>query len=86
MNDIPHNDAILPAELFAQLGEGAIAYVKPMTSDEVNRLFPDAPKIEPGLKLFALLGADGTPILLADTRDAVLANAMAHDLKTVSVH
>ena len=42
-----------PAEL-AALGEGEMAYVKPMQSDEVARLFPQAPKLQPGMQLFAL--------------------------------
>ncbi len=74
-----------PAEL-AALGEGQVAYVKPMQSDEVQRLFPQAPAMTPGLQLFALLSASGTPILLTDSRDAALANAWAHDLETVGLH
>ena len=74
-----------PAE-FAALGEGQVAYVKPMQSDEVRRLFPQAPAMAPGLKLFALLSASGTPILLTDSRDAALANAWANDLQTVGLH
>ena len=74
-----------PAE-FAALGEGQVAYVKPMQSDEVQRLFPQAPAIAPGLQLFALLSASGTPILVTDSRDAALANAWAHDLQTVALH
>jgi hypothetical protein len=74
-----------PAE-FAALGEGEVAYVKPMQSDEVQRLFPQAPAIAPGLQLFALLSASGTPILVTDSRDAALANAWAHDLETVALH
>ncbi len=74
-----------PAEL-AALGEGQVAYVKPMESDEVKRLFPQAPALAPGLKLFALLSASGTPILLTDSRDAAVANAWAHDLETVGLH
>ena len=70
----------------AALGEGQVAYVRPMISDEVRQLFPQAPAMQPGLKLFALLSASGAPILLADSRDAALANAWAHDLQTVSVH
>ena len=73
-----------PAEL-AALGEGQVAYVKPIRSDEVNALFPQAPAMAPGLNLFALLSASGTPILLTDSRDAALANAWAHDLQTVSL-
>lgn len=78
--------APLTAEQFAHLGDGAIAYVKEMTSEDVARVFPQAPKIAPGLQLFALLGADGTPIVLTDTRDAAVANAWQNDLQTVSLH
>jgi hypothetical protein len=74
-----------PAEL-AALGEGQVAYVKPMQSDDVQRLFPQAPAMAPGLQLFALLSARGEPILLTDSRDAALANAWAHDLETVGLH
>jgi hypothetical protein len=74
-----------PAEL-AALGEGQVAYVKPLQSDEVRRLFPQAPQMQPGLELFALLSASGAPILLTDSRDAAVANAWAHDLTMVSVH
>ena len=42
-----------PAEL-ATLGEGQVAYVKPLQSDEVASSFLQAPKIQPGLQLFAL--------------------------------
>ena len=79
------NVGLGPAEL-AALGEGQVAYVKPMESDEVQRLFPQAPTLAPGLKLFALLSASGTPILLTDSRDAAVANAWAHDLETVGLH
>ena len=74
-----------PADL-AALGEGQVAYVKPMSSDDVRRLFPQAPELAPGLPLFALLSASGAPILLTDSRDAAVANAWAHDLQTVSLH
>ena len=73
-------------QMLAALGEGQIAYVKPMLSDEVRRLFPQAPELAPGLPLFALLSASGMPILLADSRDTALANAWAHDLTPVSLN
>jgi hypothetical protein len=78
--------APLTPEQLAHLGDGAIAYVKEMRSEDVARLFPQAPKIQPGLQLFALLGADGTPIILTDSRDAAVANAWENDLQTVSLH
>jgi len=71
---------------FAHLGDGALAYVKPINSEDVGRLFPQAPALRPGVRLFALLGADGSPITLTDSRDAALANAWEHELETVSLH
>ena len=76
----------LTPEAFALLGGGQIAYVKPMRSEDVNRIFPGAPQIQPGMEIFALLAADGSPILLTDSKATAIANAREHDLTTVSVH
>ena len=72
-------------ESLATLGEGSIAYVKQIRSEDVPVLFPQAPKIAPGLKLFALHAADGTPIMLTDSREAAIANAWSNDLQEVIV-
>lgn len=85
MNEMNRNSPLTQAE-FAALGNGQVAYLKPMTSDELARIFPQASEIEPGLQLFALLSADGAPIVVADTREAATANAWEHDLRMVSVH
>ena len=79
------NQPIQIADL-AVLGEGHVAYVKPIRSDDVRQLCPQAPELAPGLELFALLSASGAPIMLTDSRDAAVANAWAHDLQTVSLH
>jgi hypothetical protein len=42
--------------------------------------------MQPGMKLFALHAADGTPILVTDTREAAVANAWSNELEAVSVH
>lgn len=76
----------LTPEAFAVLGGGEIAYVRPIRSEEVNKLFPQAPSLAPGMKLFSLHAADGTPIMLTDSREAAEANAREHELATVSVH
>ena len=73
-------------EALAHLGDGQIAYVKTIRSEDVHTLFPQVPEIQPGLKLFALHAADGTPIMLTDSREAAVANAMSQQLETVSVH
>lgn len=76
----------LSADEFAHLGQGAIAYVKPIKSDDVLKLFPQASEIRPGLDLFMLAGADGVPIMLTDSRDAAVANAWQNQMQAVSVH
>ena len=60
--------------------------MKTINSEDVARLFPQAPAIRPGLQLFALLGADGSAIMLTDSEDAAIANAWEHELQTVSLH
>ena len=79
------NNPLTTAE-FAALGSGQVAYLKPIMSDELARIFPQAPDIEPGLQLFALLAADCAPILVTDSREAATANAWEHDLRMVSLH
>ncbi|MBM3606942.1 MAG: DUF1150 domain-containing protein [Alphaproteobacteria bacterium] len=76
----------LTAEQFALLGGGDVAYVREMSSDEVIRLFPQIKGVQPGAKLFALIAADGSPILLTGSKDTALANAWENNLSTVSVH
>ena len=77
---------VITQEALAHLGDGRLAYVKTVNSEDVASLFPQAPKIAPGIKLFALHSADGTPIMLTDTREAALANAWSQELEAVSVH
>ena len=77
---------VITQDALAHLGDGRIAYVKAIQSEDVQKLFPQAPQIQPGVKLFALHAADGTPIMLTDTRESALANAWSQELETVSVH
>jgi hypothetical protein len=77
---------MMTEQAFAILGGGKIAYVKPIRSEDVHRLYPQAPELQPGMALFALHAADGTPIMVTDTREAAVANAITHELETVSVH
>ena len=82
----PASDAMMSREALALLGGGKIAYVKAIRSEDVASLFPQAPQIEPGVQLFALHAADGTPMMLTDSREAAIANAWSQELETVSVH
>lgn len=77
---------MISPEALAGLGGGKIAYVKAVRSEDVASLFPQAPQLQPGMQLFALHAADGTPIMLTDSREAAVANAWSNELETVSVH
>lgn len=86
MGDADAKTIDLTMQDLAHFGEGALAYIKPINSEDVQRIFPQAPSLRPGMKLFALLGADGSPIMLTNSRDAAIANAWEHELETVSLH
>jgi hypothetical protein len=77
---------VISPEALAMMGEGQIAYVKSIRSEDVPNLFPQAPRLSPGLKLFALHAANGAPIMLTDSFEAAIANAWSQELQAVSVH
>jgi hypothetical protein len=81
-----HNEQTLTPEAFAVLGGGEVAYVREIKSEDVKSLFPQAPMIAPGMKLFSLHAADGTPIIVTDSREAAISSAREHELSAVSVH
>jgi hypothetical protein len=84
-NEAGLNTTMTPDAL-AHLGDGHFAYVKAIRSEDVKRLFPEAPDLAPGTRLFSLHSADGTPIMLTDSREAAIANAWSQELETLSVH
>lgn len=79
-------DVVMSVSDFAHLGDGEVAYIKPMNGDEARRLFPAATALPDGINLYALVSADGTPLALADSRNAAIANAIQNDLQPMSVH
>jgi hypothetical protein len=70
----------------AGIGNGEVAYIRKIRSEDVSRCFPEAPNIDPNVDLWALFGADGTPILLTDNRSSTFFKAAEDELKTVSLH
>jgi len=85
MTAIEEKTPLTEAEL-AHLGEGTVAYLKEIDSDELRGKFPGMPHIAPRTRLWAVFAADGRPILLTDARDSALAGALQNDLTPVSVH
>ena len=71
---------------FKQLGDGEVAYIKQLDLDLAQKLFPVLRGKVDGINLYALLGADGTPLALTDSRNAAVASAIENDLVPLSVH
>ena len=90
MNKYEEEDDLTRAPMsrreFAQLGDGEVAYIKQLDPEVAEKLFPALQSTPKGIDLFAVLGADGTPRALTDSRNAAIANAIENDLVPVSVH
>jgi hypothetical protein len=74
------------AESLAALGENRLAYIRAIRSEEVAFLCAEAPLLPPGYRVFVLYAADGTPIMLADSHEAAMADAANREIETVSLH
>lgn len=85
MTDNETKITVTPAEL-AHIGEGVVAYLREIDTEELTTRFPGMPELKPGTKLWALFAANGQPILLTDERASALASARENDLMTVSIH
>jgi hypothetical protein len=70
----------------AHLGEGTIAYVRKITSDDLVSRFPGLPHIQPGLDLWAVFGASGQPMMVADEQAIAISAAVNRDLRPVSIN
>jgi hypothetical protein len=76
----------MSSESFAMLGENRLAYIKTVRSEEVAFLCAEAPLLPPGHRIYVLHNADGTPILLAGTRESAIADAASRQIETLSLH
>jgi hypothetical protein len=76
----------MSARDFATLAWRNLAYVRVARSEDVGFFCPEAPLLAPGQDVFVLYAADGTPLLVTDTRESAVANAKSEQLEAVSVH
>ena len=70
----------------AQIGNGHIAYLRQLAGSEIAEAFPNLVQIDPNVKVWALFGADGTPIAIADDAGGALSTAFQNNLLPVAVH
>jgi hypothetical protein len=76
----------LSPEDLAQLGGGALAYIREIEGKEAARLMGEQARVAPSARLFALYHADGTPVSISGTREAAEGSAYEHELMPMSVH
>ena len=76
----------MSAKDFAILAGSRLAYVRVARSEDVALFCPEAPLLAPGQEVFVLHAADGTPILVTDSRESAIANAENEQLEAVSLH
>jgi len=71
---------------FAAYGANAVGYVRQLRSEEVSSLYPQAPQLIPGVTVFVLHAADGTPLNITESFAEIMRAAEVHALEPVSVH
>jgi hypothetical protein len=71
---------------FAAYGSSAVGYVRQMRSEEAELLYPEVPQLIPGVTVFVLHAADGTPLSITDSFAEVARAAEGCALEPVSVH
>ncbi len=79
-------EAVMSQRELAALGGGRLAYIRMMSSDEAKRMYPSIDDLPPGIQLFALQAADGTPIALTDSLQAALGHAIGDELEVAGLH
>ena len=77
---------LMTDEEFADLGAGEWAYIKPLTSEQAKAAFPSVDDLPPGVALYALLAADGTPLVLTDDEGTAISHAISDDLEIAQLH
>ncbi len=84
--DKTNPEHVMTEHELATLGGSVVAYIKTLTSEQANRMFPAIHRPPTGINLFSLHAADGTPLALTDTRQAAIGHAIEDDLEIAIVH
>jgi hypothetical protein len=76
----------LSVEELAQLGNGALSYIREVEGRDVIRMVGPEAQVLPDAKLFCLFNANGSPISISGTREAAADSAAEHELVEISLH
>ena len=76
----------LTVEELAQLGNGALSYIREVEGRDVIKMVGQQAQVAPDAKLFCLFNANGSPISISGTREAAADSAAEHELVAISLH
>ena len=79
----PDNQDHREALKLAQMGADAVAYMREISSSDIEAKFPGVDGIEEDGVYWALFAADGTPLMIASEQDHLMESAFYNDLKAV---
>lgn len=77
---------LLTAEQFAALGAGDVVFWRRMPAGELADFVPQAGLAPTDQELELLVSADGAPVLIADSREAILDWIDGHEVRLATVH
>ena len=76
----------LSPEELAQLGNGALSYIREIEGRDIIRLVGQQARVSPDAKVFCLFNANGSPISISGTREGAADSAVEHELVAISLH
>lgn len=77
---------ILTADQFAALGAGDIVFWRQMNAGDLAEFVPQASMAPAEQMLELLVSADGVPVLIADSRDAIQDWIDGHEVGVATLH
>lgn len=86
MMDTKDFKTAISAEELAQIGNGALSYIKEVEGRDVIKMVGSAVQVAPDDKLYCLFNANGAPISISGTREGAVSSAAEHELIAVTVH
>jgi hypothetical protein len=76
---------LTPAQFMA-LGGNAVVYVRPIKGDALAKMMTDAESVEPDAEFQLVVSADGSPLMVGDTTEAVAEWLSERNYGVVSLH
>lgn len=86
MTDNKELKVAITAEELAQIGNGALSYIKEVEGRDVIKMVGSSVQVAPDDKLYCLFNANGSPISISGTHEGAVSSAAEHELIPVTVH